>query len=171
MATTYTLISSVTVGGGGSSSIAFSSIPSTYTDLCLKVSARDTFSAAAVIGQLKFNANSVGYSFKRLRGSGSVADSYGESGATEMNLYNTSVGASATASTFSNYEIYIPNYAGSNNKSFSVDSVTENNATEAYAVFFAGLWANSAAITSISIVPTTLFAQYTTAYLYGISNA
>jgi hypothetical protein len=171
MANTYTLISSVTVGSGGASSIAFSSIPATYTDLCLKVSARDTFSAVSVIAQLKFNANSVGYSFKRLRGSGSVADSYGESGATEMNLYNTSVGASATSNTFSNYEIYIPNYAGSSNKSFSVDSVTENNATEAYAVLFAGLWANAAAITSISIVPTTLFAQYSSAYLYGISNA
>ena len=171
MPDTFVKIATVTVGAGGASSIAFTSIPSTYTDLCLKVSARDTFSAVSVIGQLKFNANSSGYSFKRLRGTGSAVDSYGESGATEMNLYNTSVGASATASTFSNYEIYIPNYAGSTNKSFSVDSVTENNATEAYAVLFAGLWANTAAISSMSIVPTTLFAQYSTATLYGISKS
>lgn len=171
MPDTFIKIATVTVGSGGASSIAFSSIPSTYTDLCLKVSARDTFSAVSVIAQLKFNSNSVGYSFKRLRGTGSAADSYGESGATEMNLYNTSVGASATASTFSNYEIYIPNYAGSTNKSFSVDSVTENNATEAYAVLFAGLWANTAAITSMSFFPTTLFAQYSTATLYGIKNS
>jgi hypothetical protein len=170
MPNTFIKIATVTVGSGGSSSIAFSSIPSTYTDLCLKVSARDTFSAVSLIAQLKFNASSVGYSFKRLRGTGSAVDSYGESGATEMNLYNTSVGASATASTFSNYEIYIPNYAGSTNKSFSVDSVTENNATEAYAVLFGGLWSDTPAITSINIVPTTLFAQYTTATLYGISK-
>ena len=36
MATTYTLISSVTVGSGGAANIEFTSIPSTYTDLLLK---------------------------------------------------------------------------------------------------------------------------------------
>lgn len=170
MAKNYVLLETVTVGAAGAASVTFNSIPqSGYSDLVVKVSARDTFSAVSVISQLRFNSNASGYSFRRLRGSGSAADSYSESGATDMNLYNTSVGASATASTFSNYEIYIPNYAGSNNKSFSVDSVTENNATEAYAVFFAGLWANTAAITSMNFVPTTLFAQYSTFSLYGIA--
>ena len=42
MATTYTLISSVTVGSGGAASIEFTSIPSTYTDLVLKLSARSS---------------------------------------------------------------------------------------------------------------------------------
>ena len=40
MATTYTLISSVTVGSGGAASIEFTSIPADYTDLLLKVSMR-----------------------------------------------------------------------------------------------------------------------------------
>ena len=40
MANTYTLISSVTVGSGGASSIDFTSIPATYTDLCLVWSGR-----------------------------------------------------------------------------------------------------------------------------------
>ena len=171
MPDTFVKIATVTVGSGGTSSISFSSIPSTYTDLVLKVSTRDTVAAVSAQGQLRFNGNASGYSFKRIRGSGSAADSYGETGAAEMNLYNPSDGASATASTFSNYEIYIPNYAGSTNKSFSVDSVIENNATEAYAVLFAGLWSNTAAITSVAITPVTLFAQYTTATLYGISKS
>jgi hypothetical protein len=42
MATTYTLISSVTVGGGGTSTITLSSIPSTYTDLALLLCGRTT---------------------------------------------------------------------------------------------------------------------------------
>ena len=40
MATTFTKIASVTVGSGGASSIDFTSIPSTYTDLCVKLSTR-----------------------------------------------------------------------------------------------------------------------------------
>ena len=41
MANTYTLIASNTVGSGGAASISFSSIPSTYTDLLVKISTRD----------------------------------------------------------------------------------------------------------------------------------
>ena len=43
MADTYTLISSVTVGAGGASSIDFTSIPATYTDLLVKFSLRTDF--------------------------------------------------------------------------------------------------------------------------------
>ena len=37
---TFTLIASSTVGAGGASSIDFTSIPSTFTDLCLEASLR-----------------------------------------------------------------------------------------------------------------------------------
>lgn len=40
MMATYIKIGSVEVGAGGASSIDFSSIPATYTDLVLKMSAR-----------------------------------------------------------------------------------------------------------------------------------
>ena len=42
MANTFQLISSTTVGAGGASSIDFTSIPSTYTDLVIKWSGRLT---------------------------------------------------------------------------------------------------------------------------------
>jgi len=74
-----------------------------------------------------------------------------------------------TASTFASGEMYIPNYAGSNSKSFSADSVQETNASLAYSYLMAGLWSNSSAITSIALTPFTgNFAQYSTATLYGI---
>jgi hypothetical protein len=77
--------------------------------------------------------------------------------------------ANQTASTFNNAELYIPNYAGSTNKSFSVDSVNENNATLVDTAIMAGLWANTAAITSISIAGfSQSITQYSTASLYGI---
>jgi hypothetical protein len=171
MGVTYTLIKSVTVGSGGVANIEFTSIPQTYTDLLAVFSVRDTTSAVSVVSTLTVNAIANDYSFRRLRGSGSAADSYGESAQAAINLYNTSVGASATASTFSNYEIYIPRYAGSTNKSFSITSVTENNATEAFQVMFAGLLSNTAAITSLKVTATALFAQYSSASLYGIKNS
>ena len=84
------------------------------------------------------------------------------------------VGGTATANTFGNMEIYIPNYAGSSNKSVSVNQVGEDNAATAYATLLAGLWSNTAAITSIKLTPFSggaSFVQYSTAYLYGVKNA
>jgi hypothetical protein len=74
---------------------------------------------------------------------------------------------------FGNNIIYIPNYASSNYKSLSVDAVPEENGTQTYMILSAGLWSSSSAITSLKLVPNIgpNFVQYSTAYLYGISNA
>ena len=77
-----------------------------------------------------------------------------------------------TASTFGNLQIYIPNYAGSNQKSYSIDSVGENNATDAYQVLSAGKYNQTTAITQVSLrIASSNLAQYSTAYLYGIKNS
>jgi hypothetical protein len=168
MANTYTLISSVTVGSGGAASMEFTSIPSTYTDLLIKVSAR-TNRALTVDGIIiSFNGSTSSFTGLYLEADGSTASS-----STSTRLAASAVGNTATASTFGNSNIYIPNYTSSNNKSFSGDTVTENNAVAALIDVIAGLWSNSAAITSITLSPSigTLFSQYSTAYLYGISNA
>jgi hypothetical protein len=49
MATTFIKIASVTVGSGGAASMDFTSIPSTYTDLVIKVSTRKVQSAVLLI--------------------------------------------------------------------------------------------------------------------------
>jgi hypothetical protein len=83
-----------------------------------------------------------------------------------------SVTTGQTSSTFSNDSIYIPNYAGSAYKSYSADGVVENNATGAFATFNAGLWSNTAAITSITLTAGVgSFVQYSNFYLYGVKNA
>lgn len=172
MPNTFELIASSTVGAGGAANITFSSIPSTYTDLVLKISARTTRATVQDTFKITFNSSSSGYSFKRLYGDGATAASDGSTGDSTLTA-GYSVGDSATANTFGNVEIYIPNYAGSNNKSVSTDGVGENNATTAYAGLFASLWANSAAINSIVIEGGTsaTIKQYSTAYLYGVKNA
>ncbi len=175
MATTYTLISSVTVGAGGASSIDFTSIPADYTDLLVKISARSVYSGGgtAVIN-MRFNSSGgTAYSHRVLYGNGTSALSDNASSAAFI-LLGHLPGTTYTANTFSNIEAYIPNYTASQNKSVSVDSVIENNATLSYAEIIAGLWSNTSAITSVNLLPETgtgNFAQYSTAYLYGISNA
>jgi len=170
MPNTYTLIASNTVGGAGASSITFSSIPQTgYTDLVVKWSGRDNHPGATANDcAINFNGSGTSFTGKRIYGNGTSALSD-----TVAPYAGSDTAAVATASTFSNNEIYIPNYAGSTNKSFSLDSVTERNATEAYQLLYAGLWSNTAAITSISILaPSTYsFVQYSTFYLYGISKS
>jgi len=162
---TYTLISSVIVGSGGAANIEFTSIPATYTDLLLKVSPRISSTNGTVY--VDYNSSTSNQSWNRLyNSSGSVGADTGS------RQYITAVTSDYTANTFGSTEIYIPNYASSNNKSSLVDTVQENNSSTNLQALVANLWSNSAAITAIRIVPFSgTFVQYSTAYLYGISNA
>ena len=169
MANTFALIASATVGSGGATTIDFTSIPSTYTDLCVKVSARFSNSASYGYCTLDLNGSAANFSIKGLYGAGSGS---GGSFTSPSNYLGELAGGTSTASTFSNMEFYIPNYAGSNYKSFSVDAVAENNATLAQMNFTAGLWSQTAAINRVTITPqSNLLVQYSTAYLYGVKNA
>jgi hypothetical protein len=169
MADTFVKIATVTVGSGGSATIAFSSIPSTYTDLCVKLSVRTNRAASAFdVIYLTLNGSSSNQSHKYLEGNGSSASS-----GSNPNLFiGVATATNATTSTFSNMEFYIPNYAGSTNKSISADSAYETNATLAYADLTALLWSDSSAINSISLgnLTSSSFVQYSTATLYGISK-
>jgi hypothetical protein len=170
MANTFELIASSTVGSGGAANIDFTSIPSTYTDLQLMLSARGA--STALYANIKLNnSSSAIYSLKTIYGDGSTASSQSDSGATYFERF-LMVSSSYTANTFSNGMLYIPNYAGSANKSVMFDSVNENNATASQLFIVAGLWASTAAINQITLTPNTgNFAQYSTAYLYGVKNA
>jgi len=168
MANTYEAIATVTVGAGGASTIDFTSIPATFTDLAVKISSRDTTSGSNWQNfQIAFNGVTTNLSSRAVYGNNTTAtsSSFGS------NIFMWTSSASATASTFGNAEIYIPNYASSNNKSVSADFVSETNAADAIFGLTAGLWANTSAITSIKLTPAAAFAQYSTATLYGIKNS
>ena len=168
---TYVKIASNTVGAGGAATVTFSSIPATYTDLVIKLSARgDSSTSTKYTIYGTFNGSTSSYSGKYLEGNGASAAS-GAMPTTGFGAGNFD-NATFTANTFGNSEIYIPNYASANYKSVSVDATTENNATTSYADFYAGLWSNTAAITSVTLTPEAgNFVQYSTFTLYGISNA
>lgn len=168
MATTYNKIATVTVGSGGAANIEFTSIPATYTDLCLVLSLRSARSDTDDSVALEFNSSSTNLSMRRILGTGSSASS-----ASTSTIPIRLVADTATASTFGNTCIYIPNYASSNYKSVFIDNVTEANATLAFAELVAGLWSSSSAITSIKLTSQNAanVKQYSTATLYGIKNS
>jgi hypothetical protein len=168
MPNTFELIASSTVGAGGAANMSFSSIPQTYTDLLVRISGRSTGSSTVI--ELTFNGSSSSYANKRLYGTGSSAASDSNNTTFISNVGLNDQGF--TANTFANSDIYIPNYTGSTYKSTSGDGVSENNATLAYSMIAAGLWSNTAAITSITLSQAGAnIAQYSTAYLYGIKNS
>ena len=170
---TYINLGTVSVGIGGSASISFSSIASTYTDLKLVASLRSNAAANNDLAYIRFNGSSVAvYDVRWASANGSGA--FSGSAASQTMIYNAQIdAASSTASTFGSLECYIPNYTGSTNKSVSLDSVTENNGTTAQMNIVAGLWRNTSVISSITLTPETglLFNQYSTATLYGIKNS
>ena len=169
MPATYTLINS-NVLTTTAASVTFSAIPATYTDLVIRLSAR--CDAAIVNLKITFNGdNATNYSQTYVYGDGSSAASGNQSNTDNINPFGLNA-STYTSNTFSNAEIYVPSYLVSQNKPVGFFGVTENNATSAYLMASAGLWRNTAAITSISIAPNANnFVSGSSFYLYGISNA
>ena len=174
MATTFTLIQTYTIGSGGTSTVTFSSIPTTgiYTDLVLKCSARSTNASTYNTLGVIFNSDSTSsYSYRMAYGDGSTATSASQPSNTKLEWFYAN-GNSTTANTFANCEMYIPNAFGSTYKSVSIDSVVENNATAVITDICTGLWSNTAAINRMDItINAGLIAEYSTFSLYGILKA
>jgi len=172
MATTYEAIATVTVGSGGTASFAFTSIPATYSDLVIKISARtsDTQDTGNVGMNMKINAATTGYSGKVLYGYGTTDSSYTS---TSQSIATIISGGAGVTSMFSNHEVYIPNYAGSAAKVYSVDAVSNvNSTTLSEADLISKAQSATSAITDLTFTCSSgNFVQYSTATLYGIKNS
>jgi hypothetical protein len=162
-------IETVTVGSGGAASITFSAIPADYTDLVIMASLRENGGATIRSGKVRFNGVTTStYSERLLDGNGSSATS--SSATRTFFAWILQNDTNSTANTFSNVQIYIPNYRSSVYKSVSMDSIAENNATFGIQRITAGLWQNNDAITSISLDgEASNFIQFSSASLYGIT--
>jgi len=166
MAANYVLLNSQQLTSSAAS-ITFSNIPqSGYTDLKIVYSARNTSNASVVY--FTCNGSAANRSMMLLYGSGSATGSF--SGSDSDARIGLTSQSDYTSNTFSNGEVYIPNYTSSNYKSISADAVQENNGSTAYAYLLADLWSNTAAITSFTLTPiNNSFAQYSTFSLYGLA--
>lgn len=158
------LIEHYEVPSGGVSSIVLDDIPQTFTDLYLVLSLRSNRSSFVDGYYVKLNSTTPTVRFLQGVGSGS-----GQSG-TSFNAVSS--GNTSTANTFSNDSVYIPNYASTTqNKSYSIDSVMENNATDSYQQISANLYASNSAVTQITIESFTAnsWREFSSATLYGIT--
>ena len=172
---TYTLIQSQTLASSAAS-VTFSSIPSTYTDLVLRVSARSNDAAVTESLTVAVNGSTALTSYTYIEGTASAATS-GNAGFNDNVQLTASLDAdNATANTFNNAEIYIPNYTSTSSKPMSAFAVAENNsATTAVITNTAGLYRTTTAINTITISLNTYgtnnFKANSSFYLYGISNS
>jgi hypothetical protein len=177
--TSYESIATTTVGSGGSSSISFTSIPSTYKHLQIRGIARSTRTDFS-IDQLytRFNSDSgSNYAWHWLSGNGSAASTDVGTSATSMNLgwFATNATASVT-NAFGGLVMDVLDYADTN-KYKTVRILTGNDLNgngspfSGTIVFASGLWRSTSAITSITFDPSSAdFAQYSSFALYGIKG-
>jgi hypothetical protein len=166
---TYKLISSYEATGSVAS-ITFSSIPQTYTDLVILHSVRTTRTDGMADLITEINADGSGITKKTMYADGTPSNTSGAGGNMPGNSNKHATGI------FGNHKLYFPNYTRTAHyKNWVSDGVVENNidGDERSKTFQSTQWANNNAITQIRIYDSTgnNFIQYSTAYLYGISNA
>lgn len=153
------------------STVTLSAIPADYDDLLIVVSARTTYTSTidSTMRMTFNNDTTASYDNRVLYGNGSTGSSFAS---TYGYVYTAFTPSSATTSnTFGNVSIYIPNYAGSTNKSVSIDAVHENNATGAYQSMTAALWNNTSAINEIDFTTNNNpYVTYSSFTIYGITS-
>lgn len=174
MANTYTLLNATTISSP-SYSVTISSIPQTYTDLLVKFSLRSDYGSVHHEGQFTFNSVTTNYAQVFLVGANLGTNSYIQSGQPAATWSLAINGDSSTANTFSNGELYFPNYSSTSIvKSWSETAVTENNGTNAAEFMVGGLNTSTAAISSLTFYAWQSFINFvagSTFYIYGIKNS
>lgn len=172
----YFLIERVNVGAGNSATITFSSIPSTYTHLELRVLSRDNrtspTSVTATYSWIRFNSDTgTNYSDHYLSGNGASTSAFADTGYSYIyGFYNAS--SAASANIFATSVISILDYANTS-KYKTVRTLTGHDQNGSGSVALAsGNWRSTAAISTITITPDIgSFIQYSTFALYGIKGA
>lgn len=144
---TYQLIETKTLASAATS-IEFVSIPQDGTDLVVLLSLRATNDID--YGSIRLNGLTT--NFSRVNLFAVTGSSNSSNGDTNNLLVQTLNPSGTTANIFSNVSIYISNYAGNTNKSFTVDGGYENNGTVVVMGIQAFLWNNTAAITSLAVL-------------------
>jgi hypothetical protein len=148
MAKTYEPIATTTVSGSSTSTITFSSIPGTYTDLFIVGNlGSETVNA---FPYLQFNGDTgTNYSLTQLYGNGTSAVSSRVSSSAQ--LFNSDISVKQGAIN-SNVLYHIMNYS---NATTYKTSLARQNTVDAGdyngSLAAVGLWRNTAAITSVSI--------------------
>jgi hypothetical protein len=163
---TYVALATTTLGSSATS-VTFSSISGAYTDLVLVTSSKKDVATAANEA-IRFNSDTgSNYSYTILTGTGSVAQSGRATSTTSIALDDAAL---VDNSIFRPAIVSIQNY--SNSTTYKTILSRANNANRGVDAIV-GLWRNTAAITSITVILQggTSFASGSTFSLYGILAA
>jgi hypothetical protein len=171
----YESIATTTVGSGGSASITFSSIPSTYKHLQVRGIARVSASNSNANNvTATFNSDTTGLNYRThvLDGDGASATAGDVQISDFYAAFGFGVGNTATASIFAGSVIDILDYANTS-KNTTVRHLTgvDKNGSGIMRLG-SSVWLNTAAITSITIAPRSAgnFVQHSSFALYGIKG-
>jgi virulence-associated protein VapD len=167
MPATYEPIATTTLSSGATT-ITFSSISGSYTDIRLVIAVAGFSNTTGGVA-LRFNSDTgSNYSQTRLIGNGTAASSSRRTSVSDIEFFNNNI--------FTPYPVLLiadlMSYSGSTNKSVLLEASTDQNGSGS--VFrHVGLWRNTAAITAIEARNTSgyNFNSGTTATLYGILKA
>jgi hypothetical protein len=163
----YESIATVNVGSGGASSISFTSIPSTYQHLQIRAINIGNTGSTWGYFTMRFNGDSSSnYPRHQLWGNGTSAQAYADTG----NSSAFSSISSLSAGNFAASVIDILDYSNTNKyKTLRSLSGVDLSGDGAVALM-SSMWQATSAINSITILPNTNFAQYSSFALYGIKG-
>ena len=170
-ANTYTQIASTTLGAQAAT-VVFSSIPATYTDLILVMQPSANIDDENI--GLRFNGDTgANYSYTRL-GANNSAGSYSSNRVTSFTRINTTE-ATGTSTSLGKLLIVanIMNYANSTTYKNAIARSNQQGGTYNGVELFSGLWRNTAAITSVTVMQgsSRVFQPGSTFNLYGVTAA
>jgi len=151
--------------GSTATTVTFGSIPATYRDLRIVISAAPNGTGYPGV-QGRYNGDTGNnYYTVRMGGNGSSTNSSVTAGADPWNNWAGSYGLGSTAGAINNFEIDILDYATDKHKTSLCRGNTPGMGVEASAA----RWASTAAITSVTVlVLADAFAVGSTFSLYGI---
>ena len=173
-ATSYESIQTVTVGAGGSGSISFTSIPSTYKHLQLRIMAKDNRTSQSNNILFRFNSDSsANYSSHALLGLGDNAAPITDVVINTTATWSIIASNGTNANTFALNVLDIFDYAETNKYKTTRNLIGfDNNDANGRIGIFSGNWRSTAAINRIDVAfnSATALTQYSSLALYGIKG-
>ena len=166
----YESIMTTTVGAGGTSTITFSSIPSTYKHLQIRALVRPATNNAEI--RLTLNSDSgSNYARHRLIGNGASIDATGTASQTSIGIFDANGLQTGTASTFGAMVLDLLDYSNTSKyKTLRVLAGNDNNGSGQVGLS-SGLWQNTNSVSTITMVMNTgNIAEYSSFALYGIKG-
>ena len=164
MPRTYEPIASITTSGTTTSSVTFSNLPSSFTDLIVV-----EYVSFTVVGNqsgIDFGDTSTLYSSTNLRGNGTSATSQRF---TSGNAIGSTPGDSASGTTWMTVVRQVMSYSNTNVHKTILHSTSD---TASYVNRTVGLWRNTNAISTVRLFAVTgAYASGSTFSLYGVRAA